>query len=353
MKKNAMLLNRLVYAVCGIFICLTTTAQVKVGDNPTTKNSDAMLEIESTNKGVLLPRLALTATTNATPLTAHVPGMVVYNTASTGDVTPGIYYNDGTKWVRTTGSSSSNVVSTVVLTSPASPAGTSLGQIAYNTGSVAPTGLIYWDGSKWQSVGGDPTVGNEVVNGTVNKGLARAGSGTAADPYTLGLTDGTTPNQTMVWDGTKWAPGTAGLATTALTSPTAPAGVNIGDMRYNTNAASGIPVGPVFWDGSKWAPILTNNTPMNVTTELDANYTALLTDDIILFNASQQRTLTLPTTGVVIGKRYYVTNKGATGGIDFAPTSAIRNDAYPVLNAKTSGVLMYVGNGLWDVVSGY
>ncbi|MFD2037534.1 hypothetical protein ACFSKL_22260 [Belliella marina] len=75
------------------------SAQVKVGDNPTIVNPDAVLEIESTNKGLLMPRVALTATTDAAPMTAHVAGMKVYNTATAGDVIPGLYYNDGVKWV--------------------------------------------------------------------------------------------------------------------------------------------------------------------------------------------------------------------------------------------------------------
>src|SRR5690606_19492719 len=83
------------------------TAQVveqKVGDNSLIINPNAVLEIESTNRGLLLPRLELTATDSFAPLTAHVEGMTVYNTATAGTgataVTPGYYYNDGTKWVR-------------------------------------------------------------------------------------------------------------------------------------------------------------------------------------------------------------------------------------------------------------
>ena len=75
-------------------------AQLKVGDNPTTINPNSILEMESTNKGMLLPRLGLSSTTAFTPLAAHVAGMTVYNTATAGDVTPGFYYNDGSKWVR-------------------------------------------------------------------------------------------------------------------------------------------------------------------------------------------------------------------------------------------------------------
>ena len=75
-------------------------SQVKIGDNPRSINADAMLEIESTNKGVLLPRIALKSTTSAAPLKKLIAGMVVYNTSNTNDITPGLYYSDGTKWIR-------------------------------------------------------------------------------------------------------------------------------------------------------------------------------------------------------------------------------------------------------------
>lgn len=81
--------------------------QQKIGDNPTIINPNAALEIESTAKGLLMPRLALAATNNVAPLTAHVAGMTVYNTGTSATtvpdankVTPGYYYNDGTQWVR-------------------------------------------------------------------------------------------------------------------------------------------------------------------------------------------------------------------------------------------------------------
>src|SRR5690606_4635868 len=60
--------------------------------------ANAMLDVEATNKGMLLPRLALQQTTNAAPLSAHGEGMTVYNTATANEVVPGFYYNDGTKW---------------------------------------------------------------------------------------------------------------------------------------------------------------------------------------------------------------------------------------------------------------
>ncbi len=75
-------------------------AQVKIGNNPTQLNANAVLEIESVNKGLLLPRVALVNTANAAPMTSFNRGMVVYNTANVNDVTPGIYYCDGAKWLK-------------------------------------------------------------------------------------------------------------------------------------------------------------------------------------------------------------------------------------------------------------
>ena len=75
-------------------------SQVKIGDNPKSINGDAMLEVESTNKGILLPRIALKSTTSSFPLKSFTPGMIVYNTSSSNDLTPGLYYCDGKKWIK-------------------------------------------------------------------------------------------------------------------------------------------------------------------------------------------------------------------------------------------------------------
>ena len=88
-KKIALLL---------LFVVTTVSAQVGLGTR--TPHPDAMLELAATNKGILLPRVALVSSTAVAPLTAHVAGMSVYNTATAGDVTPGYYYNDGSKWVK-------------------------------------------------------------------------------------------------------------------------------------------------------------------------------------------------------------------------------------------------------------
>ena len=89
-----------------IFLTLALTAgimasaQVKIGDNVTTLNANSLLELESTSKGVLFPRVTLTGTTDATTVGTQIAGMTVYNTATAGDVTPGMYTSNSTKWIR-------------------------------------------------------------------------------------------------------------------------------------------------------------------------------------------------------------------------------------------------------------
>src|SRR5206468_564386 len=66
----------------------------------------AMLDVKSSNKGMLLPRVALTGTNdNATVISPQV-SLIVYNTSTAGSgitkVTPGFYFWDGTSWVRLT-----------------------------------------------------------------------------------------------------------------------------------------------------------------------------------------------------------------------------------------------------------
>lgn len=76
---------------------LLVKAQVKIGDNPGTINTNSLLELEASNKGFLPPRVALTSLNTVAPLTGTVPaGMMVYS--SGGSVADGFYFWDGSKW---------------------------------------------------------------------------------------------------------------------------------------------------------------------------------------------------------------------------------------------------------------
>lgn len=165
--KKAVLLS--VFLCAGI---ISLRAQVKFGNNPGTINANSVLELEATNKGLLLPRVALTSLTAAAPLSAHVAGMVVYNTATAGtapnNVIPGYYYNNGSNWLRLA-TMGDVVLAQAALSSPSSPAGIAVGQMLYNTNASSglPVGPVYWDGTQWQPVAGNDwkTTGNAGTTG--------------------------------------------------------------------------------------------------------------------------------------------------------------------------------------------
>ncbi|MDB5243375.1 MAG: hypothetical protein JWP57_4000 [Spirosoma sp.] len=88
---------------------LVAQGQVKIGTNTTTINAGSVLELETTNKGLLMPRVNLTNTTTWGLAGTQAAGMHVYNTnaaiTSTNTSYPtlaafiGEYYWDGTGWV--------------------------------------------------------------------------------------------------------------------------------------------------------------------------------------------------------------------------------------------------------------
>jgi hypothetical protein len=63
-------------------------------------NPSAILDIASANKGVLIPRIALTGSADNTTIAGAATSLLVYNTNSISDVTPGYYYWIGSAWLR-------------------------------------------------------------------------------------------------------------------------------------------------------------------------------------------------------------------------------------------------------------
>ncbi len=74
---------------------------MKIGDNPTNLNNASLLELESTNKGFVLPRVSLNNVDSSTPLPASlITGTVVFNTnaSTTGGNGVGLYFWNGSAW---------------------------------------------------------------------------------------------------------------------------------------------------------------------------------------------------------------------------------------------------------------
>ena len=96
MKTNKTVLT----LVIGLFTSILN-AQVGVG----TTSPNGALDVTSTNNGLLIPRIALSATNVATVITPTT-SEIVYNTNTSAvgpnQVTPGFYYWNGTLWIRLT-----------------------------------------------------------------------------------------------------------------------------------------------------------------------------------------------------------------------------------------------------------
>jgi len=75
-----------------------TAGSVNIGT--TTSDASALLNVSSSSKGMLIPQVALTNSTTAAPVTSPTTSLLVYNTATTGDVSTGFYYWTGTAWTR-------------------------------------------------------------------------------------------------------------------------------------------------------------------------------------------------------------------------------------------------------------
>lgn len=86
----------------GIFIILflnfNTFSQVAINSTGNSPDNSAMLDISSSNSGVLIPRLPLTGTNDNTTISSPVASLLIYNTATVSDVTPGFYYYTGSDW---------------------------------------------------------------------------------------------------------------------------------------------------------------------------------------------------------------------------------------------------------------
>src|SRR3954466_9381308 len=101
------------YLIIILFSFHSFVSGQNVGINATgaAPDASAILDVASTSKGLLVPRVALTATNAAGPITSPLTSLLVYNTATSGsapnNVVPGYYYWSGSAWVALASSSNS------------------------------------------------------------------------------------------------------------------------------------------------------------------------------------------------------------------------------------------------------
>jgi hypothetical protein len=157
-------------------------SQIGIGTN----SPQAALDISSTNKGILIPRIALTATNQATILTPKVSEMV-YNTTTSvtgiNQVTPGFYYWNGTLWVRVLDSDNKTYANTFSQFSerPTTLTAADAGKMYLYTQT---SNIHRWDGTAWKVLDTDGVI-NVLDYGVIADAVTNASTGvsTGTDDY--------------------------------------------------------------------------------------------------------------------------------------------------------------------------
>jgi hypothetical protein len=100
-------MKKFTFYIVMIFCCivnLTMAQNIGISPNGSTPHPSAGLDVNFADRGLLIPRVSLVNTTSASPVTEPAVSLLVYNTATTGNVTPGYYFWNGTAWSRLSGS---------------------------------------------------------------------------------------------------------------------------------------------------------------------------------------------------------------------------------------------------------
>lgn len=93
MKKCTLLL---------LFLFFENTFQAQVGINTIDPNPSSVLDVVGSDKGILIPRIALTGSSDTMTVPSPANSLMIYNTASVNGIVPGYYYWNTTagRWIK-------------------------------------------------------------------------------------------------------------------------------------------------------------------------------------------------------------------------------------------------------------
>ena len=131
------------------------SAYSQVGIGKVNPNRSAQLEVFASDKGILIPRVKLTGSTDATSIVnGNVESLMVFNTADVADIKSGYYYWFDNKWNR------------ILISGEASGAA---GSVIYNSDTKQFTYIDAAGNTQIVNIA-DVIKGNETVTTLVNKG---------------------------------------------------------------------------------------------------------------------------------------------------------------------------------------
>lgn len=82
-----------------LFLPNITFTQVSFNTHGYNPDLSAMLKAKSNDKGLLIPQIALTRENNTSKIAAPVTSLLICNTTTVSEITPGYYFNSGTRGV--------------------------------------------------------------------------------------------------------------------------------------------------------------------------------------------------------------------------------------------------------------
>ncbi len=94
--KKIPLLTPVIFTLSILCISISYSQNVGINDNASAPDSSAILDINSSNKGVLLPRLVLDDASTSYPVSSPAEGLIIYNDGGTEPA--GYYFWTGNKW---------------------------------------------------------------------------------------------------------------------------------------------------------------------------------------------------------------------------------------------------------------
>lgn len=91
-------MNKKITAIVLLMVAFIGLKAQNIGINPTgtLPNNSAGLDVDFTNRGLLIPRIALTSSSDAVTIGSPATSLLVYNTGTGGLAPAGYYYNSGT-----------------------------------------------------------------------------------------------------------------------------------------------------------------------------------------------------------------------------------------------------------------
>lgn len=161
-----------------LFLSLLSYSQVKIGDNPAVIDPNSILELESTDKVLVITKMSTLIMNSIQPL----KGALVYNTDADC-----IYTFDGTIWTSLCAAPTTNNVTTAAT----APITNNLGDFWINNANNNAVSI--WDGATWIPIDANPRKGSGAPTTT-----------TASNPISGQIYVDETTGEIYAYDGTTW-----------------------------------------------------------------------------------------------------------------------------------------------------